>query len=59
MFVIATNSAVMLQVVKVWDMCSGKKTFEFSVGRSGISTIDIDKSGKRYLNLTIELCVCV
>ena len=43
----------------MWDMCSGKKTFEFSVGTSGISTIDIDKSGKRYLNLTVELCVDV
>lgn len=36
------------QVVKVWDMSTGKKTFEFSVGSCGISSIGIDKSGKRY-----------
>lgn len=37
-----------LQVVRVWDTCSGKKKFEFSVGCGGISSVDIDKSGKRY-----------
>jgi WD40 repeat protein len=34
-------------VVKAWDMSTGKKVFEFSVGSCGISSIEIDKSGKR------------
>ena len=37
-----------LQVVKAWDMSSGKKVFEFSVGSCGVSSIEIDKTGKRY-----------
>ena len=36
-----------LQVVKVWDMSTGRKAFEFSVGSCGISSMEIDKSGKR------------
>ena len=44
----------LVQVVKAWDMCTGKKTFEFSVGSCGISSMGIDKSGKRYKHAKTE-----
>ncbi|CAI8056287.1 WD repeat-containing protein on Y chromosome [Geodia barretti] len=34
-------------VVKVWAMETGKKEFEFSVGRCGVSAMAVDKTGKR------------
>ena len=48
----------LLQIVKVWDIFTGRAAFEFKSedksGRSGqtvidgISAIEIDKSGKRF-----------
>ena len=46
-FKVALFNMFLVQVVKAWDMCTGKKTFEFSVGSCGISSMGIDKSGKR------------
>ena len=47
-----------LQVVKVWDLHTGSKVFEFSVGSCGISCMDIDESGKRYIQSKYTiLCV--
>ena len=54
----AIQSAFLNQVVKVWDIFTGRAMFEFKTednsGRSsqaavdGISAIEIDKSGKRF-----------
>ena len=48
-----------LQVVKVWDLHTGSKVFEFSVGSCEISCMDIDESGKRYKAQNTILCVRV
>ena len=44
-----SNDTLHEQVVKVWDMSTGRNVFEYSVGTSGTSTIGIDDSGKRYM----------
>lgn len=39
-----------MQVVKIWDISSGKNTFEFSADMGnmvGIRAMDVDKAGKR------------
>lgn len=52
------------QIVKVWDVFTGRSVFEFkteeSNGRSGqaavdgISAIEIDKSGKRFASMILH-----
>lgn len=47
-------------MLKVWDIYSGKKMFEFSANLGDgiiISAMDVDKSGKRWVNVhwTINL----
>ena len=37
-----------LQVVRVWELCSGKCVFEFSTDTGSASSLDIDHTGKRY-----------
>jgi hypothetical protein len=39
-----------MQIVKVWEIMSGKNTFQFSadMGKEvGIRSMDVDKAGKR------------
>lgn len=55
----STTLRVYDQVVKVWDMSTGRNVFEFSVGTSGISTIAIDDSGKRYMKCNTCNYTCI
>ena len=44
-----------MQILKVWDICTGKKISEFSADMGQdvtISAMDVDKAGKRYINIT-------
>ena len=52
---------VSLQVVKVWAMETGKKEFEFSVGRCGVSAMAVDKTGKRqgFYYSQAKRCYCL
>ena len=36
-----------LQVVRVWELCSGKCVFEFSTDSDSVSSLAIDHTGKR------------
>jgi len=43
-------------MMKVWDICTGKKLFEFSANLGEnvtISSMDVDNSGKRRVNINV------